>query len=67
VLANSRQGNVKGLVYSLNLGQPFGPTTNLTALFKGTSKTGGLASNNLAPNYIDGVMFANDDEFILYG
>jgi len=31
-----------------------------------TSVTGG-ASNNIAPNYVDGVMFANDDEFYLYG
>jgi hypothetical protein len=36
-------------------------------LFKEISKTGGLATNNIAPNYIDGVMFANDDELILYG
>lgn len=27
---------------------------------------GGSASN-IAPNYVDGVMFSNDDEFYLYG
>lgn len=31
-----------------------------------TSIAGG-AANNIAPNYVDGVMFANDDEFYLYG
>lgn len=27
----------------------------------------GGAANNIAPNYVDGVMIANDDEFYLYG
>lgn len=35
-------------------------------VLKNTSVAGG-AANNIAPNYVDGVMFANDDEFYLYG
>lgn len=31
-----------------------------------TSVVGG-SSSNFAPNYIDGAMLANDDEFFLYG
>ncbi|EAW09099.1 uncharacterized protein ACLA_078480 [Aspergillus clavatus NRRL 1] len=41
-------------------------TTNLTALFGNFSKANGAASN-IAPNYRDGAMFANDNEFYLYG
>lgn len=55
------------VLYHLSLRQSFDQTTNQTALFQKTPKTGGLASNNIAPNYIDGVMFANDYELILYG
>ncbi|KAL1968405.1 hypothetical protein VTN77DRAFT_1934 [Rasamsonia byssochlamydoides] len=62
-----QEDNIDGLVYTLNLGQPFDQTTNLTTLFQALNKTGGLASKNTAPTYIDGVMFANDDELILYG
>jgi len=35
-------------------------------VLKNTSVAGG-AANNIAPNYVDGVMLANDDEFYLYG
>lgn len=54
-------------MYTFNLGQPFNQSTNLTGLFGTLSKTGGLADNNIAPDYIDGVMFANDGELITYG
>lgn len=60
-------GNVHGLLYTLNLGLPFDNTTNQTGLLRSMEKAGSSASNNIAPNYKDGVMFANDDEFILYG
>lgn len=56
-------GNV-GVVYSLNLTMPFDQTTNLTSLFKSMSTP---TTNNISSNFIDGAMFANDDEFILYG
>jgi hypothetical protein len=54
-------------MYALNLGQRFGPTTNLTALFKTIPKIGGTVTKSIAPDYIDGVMFANGYELILYG
>ncbi|KUL85884.1 hypothetical protein ZTR_06378 [Talaromyces verruculosus] len=60
-------GGINGVVYEFNLGQPFNQSTNITSLFKTLSKTGGLASNNIAPNYVDGAMFANDDELITFG
>lgn len=63
----SSSGNTEGVMYALNLGQPFNQTTNLTGLFQTMSETGGLATNNIAPNYIDGEMFANDGELITYG
>ncbi|PTU23593.1 hypothetical protein P175DRAFT_0476114 [Aspergillus ochraceoroseus IBT 24754] len=59
--------NYGGLLYYLNLSASFDTaTTNLTALFGSIPKSGGIA-NNLAPTYHDGVMFANDDKFYLYG
>jgi hypothetical protein len=40
----------------------------MTAVFGTMSKAGnGGAANNLAPNYFDGAMLANDAEFFLYG
>lgn len=63
----TNNGNEQGLLYYLNFSEPFDTTkTNLTALFQSMVKAGGLA-NNIAPNYIDGTMFANNDELYLYG
>lgn len=60
-------GNVEGDMYLLNFSQPFDSSnTNLSNLFTVLQKAGG-AANNLAPTYIDGMMFANDDELYLYG
>lgn len=60
-------GNVEGDMYLLNFSQPFNTgSTNLSNLFTAKQKAGG-AANNLAPNYIDGTMFANNDELYLYG
>jgi hypothetical protein len=63
------EGNPLSLLYSLNFSQPFDSTQNFTSLFKTTSKAPGGAgsANNLAPNYLDGAMLANDAEFFLYG
>ncbi|KAL2823247.1 hypothetical protein BDW59DRAFT_148895 [Aspergillus cavernicola] len=59
--------NVDGLLYYLNLSSSFDTaTTNLTSLFGSMQKAGG-AANNIAPTYQDGVMFANDNMFYLYG
>ncbi|KAL2787655.1 hypothetical protein BJX66DRAFT_340967 [Aspergillus keveii] len=59
--------NNEGLLYYLHLNETFNTaTSNLTALFGSIPKAGGIA-NNLAPTYQDGVMFANDNKFWLYG
>ena len=41
-------------------------STNFSSIFNTSSKAGGQAANNIAPNYIDGTMFTNDDELYLY-
>ncbi|KAI9799472.1 MAG: hypothetical protein M1833_003994 [Piccolia ochrophora] len=53
-------------LYSINFTQPFRTSQNASDIFRRVDKTAG-AANNLAPNYIDGAMFANDNEFYLYG
>ncbi|KAL3473693.1 hypothetical protein BJX99DRAFT_272108 [Aspergillus californicus] len=58
--------NRDGLVYYLDLSSSFNATTNLTSLFGTMEKAGGI-SGNIAPTYQDGVMFANDYGFYLYG
>ncbi|KAL2813846.1 hypothetical protein BJX63DRAFT_207880 [Aspergillus granulosus] len=59
--------NNEGLLYYLNLNSTFNTaTSNLTELFGSIPKAGGIA-NNLAPTYHDGVMWANDNKFYLYG
>jgi Kelch motif len=60
-------GNVAGDMWRLNLSTSFDTSTsNLSALLVTMPKAGG-AGNNIAPNYIDGTMFTNDDELYLYG
>lgn len=60
-------GNVEGDLFSLNLGTNFNSeSANFTNLFNISQKAGG-AANNIAPNYVDGTMFTNDNEFYLYG
>ncbi|KAL6235300.1 hypothetical protein BDW75DRAFT_210074 [Aspergillus navahoensis] len=59
--------NAQGLVYTLDLSASFNTETdNLTALFDTLAKAGGIAGN-IAPTYHDGVLFANDNMFYLYG
>ncbi|KAL4734395.1 hypothetical protein BDV11DRAFT_209430 [Aspergillus similis] len=59
--------NAEGLLYTLDLSKSFNTETdNLTALFDTFAKAGGIGGN-IAPTYHDGVMFANDDMFYLYG
>lgn len=57
---------MEGSIYSLNLSTPFHVSSNFMNVLSNTSIAGG-AANNIAPNYADGVMFANDYEFYLYG
>lgn len=63
----SSDGNVAGDMFRLNFSMPFDTTkTNISGLFERMPKAGG-AGNNIAPNYVDGAMFTNDDELYLYG
>ncbi|KAK0619948.1 hypothetical protein B0T14DRAFT_220847 [Immersiella caudata] len=60
--------NPLGLVYTLNFSRPFSTTDNLTAIFGAVSKVSeGTAAKNLAPNYVDGAMLGNHEEWFLYG
>ncbi|KAK3324706.1 hypothetical protein B0T19DRAFT_444102 [Cercophora scortea] len=59
--------NLSGTVFTLNFSMPFNTTQNITAVFGTVTKPGGGGASNLAPNYIDGAMLANDDEWFLYG
>jgi hypothetical protein len=54
-------------MYSLALVSSFNQQTNMTGLLQAMAKNGDTSTANVNPNYDDGVMFANDDEFILYG
>ncbi|KAF7712869.1 Uncharacterized protein PECH_001977 [Penicillium ucsense] len=58
--------NFQGFIYSLNLSTPFNTSSDFLAILNKETIAGGTA-NNLAPNYIDGVMFSNQNEFYLYG
>jgi hypothetical protein len=63
----SSDGNTAGDMLRLNFSSPFDTTkTNVSGLFERMSKAGG-AGNNIAPNYVDGTMFTNNDELYLYG
>ena len=66
--ANSIPGNPLGLVYVLNFSTPFNTSQNISAILTTISKaSGGGAANNIAPQYVDGTMFANDYEWFTYG
>ncbi|KAI9678265.1 MAG: hypothetical protein M1817_006210 [Caeruleum heppii] len=54
------------VLYSINFTQPFEVSQNASDVLRTVRKTAG-AANNLAPVYYDGMMFANDNEFYLYG
>ena len=56
-------------MFTLNLSYAFDTTAfnKTTSLLQTLSKTGGTAGNNIAPNYVDGALFANDGAFQLYG
>ena len=64
------KGNPLGLVYRLNFSTPFSVSQNMSNIFNTTSKAAGgsgNAANNIFPNYQDGAMFANDNEWYTYG
>ncbi|KAG4025300.1 hypothetical protein MFRU_061g00190 [Monilinia fructicola] len=61
-------GNPRGIVYLLNFNTSFHISDNITSVFTTISKApNGGAASNLGPNYVDGAMFANDDEWYTYG
>lgn len=53
-------------MYAINFTQPFQTSQNASLLLQRVNKTAG-AANNLAPNYIDGTIFSNDNELLFYG
>ncbi|KAI1107034.1 hypothetical protein F4804DRAFT_340192 [Jackrogersella minutella] len=59
--------NPLGLIWTYNLSTPFNSTTNVSTLLGTMSKVGLGAANNIAPNFHDGALLFNDDEFFLYG
>ncbi|KAK7981611.1 hypothetical protein PG996_009302 [Apiospora saccharicola] len=64
----TQDGNPLGIIYTLNFSKPFNVSNNVSSIFGTTSLTGGsTAANSFAPNYLDGAMLANDNEFFLYG
>ncbi|KAI2625186.1 hypothetical protein GGS21DRAFT_493675 [Xylaria nigripes] len=57
-----------GFVYTLNFSRPFNSSTNTSSILeKLPLGLDGKDINKSAPNYIDGAMLANDNEFFLYG
>jgi hypothetical protein len=63
-------GNPRGQILSYNLSRPFSPGVNVTGILlkdELTKSWNGGNANSVAPNYIDGAMLANDEQFFLYG
>ncbi|KAJ5653608.1 hypothetical protein N7490_000611 [Penicillium lividum] len=56
----------QGSIYTFNLSSSFNTSSNFSKVLNLQSITGG-AGSNIDPVFIDGVMFANDGEFYLYG
>jgi hypothetical protein len=68
ILLTAGEGNPLGIVYLLNFSIPFNTSSNMSQIFKTISKAPNSgAANNFAPQYYDGAMFANDDEYYTYG
>ncbi|KAI2473096.1 hypothetical protein F4781DRAFT_262285 [Annulohypoxylon bovei var. microspora] len=60
--------NPLGLIWTYNFSTPFNENTNFSTILGTLSKApGGGAANNFAPNFHDGALLANNDEFYLYG
>ncbi|KAI0532608.1 hypothetical protein GGR58DRAFT_161003 [Xylaria digitata] len=63
-----QDGNPLGIIYTLNFSVPWDSKTNISSILNTVFKApNGGAANNLAPNYYDGAMLANDSQFFLYG
>ncbi|RFU75079.1 galactose oxidase kelch, beta-propeller, partial [Trichoderma arundinaceum] len=63
--------NYQGIIFTYNLSYAFNADTNVTGLLLQdplSKAIGGLGQDNgNSPNYIDGALLANDDEFFFYG
>lgn len=60
--------NPQGNIFMLNFSKPFNTSANISEVFGLLPKGfNGNSLNNLAPNYYDGALLGNDDEFFLYG
>ncbi|KAI6487942.1 hypothetical protein MCOR11_008643 [Pyricularia oryzae] len=55
--------NPLGYMYSLNFGKSFNTSANISSIL-GTISKGGAS---FAPNYVDGALMGNDNEFYFYG
>jgi hypothetical protein len=67
-MLNIAAENPLGIVYTLNFSRPFDTKSNISEVLGTLSKApNGNAATNIAPNYLDGAMLANDHEFFLYG
>ncbi|KAK9420210.1 hypothetical protein SUNI508_06738 [Seiridium unicorne] len=62
-------GNPLRNVFLLNFSKPFNTSDNISEIFDllPIGGSNGNALNNLAPNYFDGALLANDHEFFMYG
>ncbi|KAJ6016977.1 hypothetical protein N7451_000356 [Penicillium sp. IBT 35674x] len=58
-------GSFDGSVYTFNLSSSFNTSSNFSDVLSLKSIAG--TGSNIDPTFIDGVMFANDGEFCLYG
>ncbi|KGO68398.1 Galactose oxidase/kelch, beta-propeller [Penicillium italicum] len=57
--------NLEATIYYLNLANSFNIKSDFMDILSNMSVAGGAAS--IAPTYVEGTMFANDNEFYLYG
>lgn len=64
--AATRDDNPLGIVYTLNFSRAFNMSQNISEVFGQNPKVVGAVSN-LAPNYFDGALLANDHQFFMYG
>ncbi|KAH6610556.1 hypothetical protein Trco_000576 [Trichoderma cornu-damae] len=63
--------NYQGIILTYNLSYVFTPDTNVTGLLLQDSLSKALGGpgqdNGNTPNYVDGALLANDDQFFFYG
>jgi hypothetical protein len=63
--------NFQGIIFTYNLSYAFTPDTNVSGLLLQdplSKALGGVGqSNGNTPNYVDGALLANDDEFFFFG